>query len=177
MQKYFNNVTNRHGDAVSGATVTVTTSGGALATIYSDDGVTPQANPITTNTAGEFSFYAADGAYSVATSGPGIPTKTVSGIQLLGNASVLAGWALTQAFRLVSATRNIDGAATTASIVWPDGATGTYTADTLSTDFPGATDAWHATYVVGGTTKTVTQPAVTRDVDGNVTAQPAITIS
>lgn len=88
----------------------------------------------------------------------------------------LMAWALTGAFRLVSATRNSDGAITSASIVWPDGATGTFTADTLSTDFPGAIDAWHATHVSGPTTKTVTQTAVTRDSNGAVTAQPAITI-
>lgn len=65
----------------------------------------------------------------------------------------------------------------TANIKWPDGTSGVFTADTLSTAFPGAIDAWHATYL-GATTKTVTQPLVTRDpATGVVTAQPAITIS
>jgi hypothetical protein len=49
MQKYQNNVTNRKGDAISGASVTVTDSLGVLATIYSDDGVTVAANPMTTD--------------------------------------------------------------------------------------------------------------------------------
>lgn len=88
----------------------------------------------------------------------------------------LLDWAYTQSFRLVSATRDSNGAITTASIVWPDGATGTFTTDTASTAFPGAIDAWHATHVVGAVTKTITQTAVTRDADGAVTAQPAITI-
>lgn len=92
-------------------------------------------------------------------------------------ATALMDWALSQSFRLVAATRNSDGVITTASIVWPDGATGTFTTDTLSTAFPGAIDAWHATYV-GATTKTVTQTAVTRDgTTGAVTVQPAITIA
>lgn len=92
------------------------------------------------------------------------------------NAYNLQTWAVTQAFRLVTATRNSDGAITSAQIEWPDGTTGTYTADALSANFPGATDAWHATYA-GSVAKTVTQPAVTRNSEGAVTVQPAITIS
>lgn len=87
----------------------------------------------------------------------------------------LTAWALAQSFSVTTATRDSNGAITTASIVWPDGVSGTYTADTLSTAFPGATDAWHATYNALGT-KTITQPAVTRDSNGAVTAQPAIAI-
>lgn len=89
----------------------------------------------------------------------------------------LMNWALVQSFRLVSATRDSNGAITTASIVWPDGATGMFTADTISTAFPGAIDAWHATYSGPLGSKTVTQPAVTRDSNGAVTVQPAITIA
>jgi hypothetical protein len=90
-------------------------------------------------------------------------------------ADTLSGWAYAQTFQLVSATRNADDAVTSASIVWPDGTTGTYTATTLSTDFPGATDAWSATYD-STPVKTITQPAVTRNANGAVTVQPAITI-
>ncbi|CAB3731527.1 hypothetical protein LMG22037_05621 [Paraburkholderia phenoliruptrix] len=89
----------------------------------------------------------------------------------------LLEWAYSSAFRLVSATRDANEAIVTASIVWPDGGTGTFTTDTASTAFPGAIDAWHATYVNGNVTHTVTQPAVTRDSNGAVTAQPAITIT
>lgn len=88
----------------------------------------------------------------------------------------LLPWAYNQTFQLVSGTRDGNGALTSAEIKWPDGADGAFTADTLSTAFPGAIDAWHATYL-GTTTKTVTQPAVTRDANGAVTVQPAITIS
>ncbi|MFM0226172.1 hypothetical protein [Paraburkholderia dipogonis] len=89
----------------------------------------------------------------------------------------LLQWAYASAFRLVSATRDANAAIVTASIVWPDGATGTFTTDTASTAFPGAIDAWHATYINGVISHTVTQTAVTRDATGAVTAQPAITIS
>jgi hypothetical protein len=93
-----------------------------------------------------------------------------------GNPYNLVTWSYTQAFQLVSATRDTNGAIISASIVWPDGITGVFTTDSASVLFPGAIDAWHATYVAT-TTKTVTQPAVTRDSSGAVTAQPAIIIT
>lgn len=91
----------------------------------------------------------------------------------------LLAWTYAQAFRLVSATRDANGAITTASVVWPDGSTGTFTTDTASTSFPGAIDAYHVTYVNGATgTKTLTQVAVTRDsTTGAVTAQPALVVT
>jgi hypothetical protein len=93
-------------------------------------------------------------------------------------AAALLGWAYGQNFRLVSASRDSYGAITTASVIWPDGGTGTFTTDTASTAFPGAIDAYHVTYVVSGVTKTVTQTAVTRDATtGAVTAQPALTVA
>ena len=81
MQKYFNNVTNRTGDVVPGAIVTVTLAAtGALATIYSDNGVTPRANPITCDNNGYFSFYAADGLYTLTINGSGIQTQTITDV-------------------------------------------------------------------------------------------------
>lgn len=74
-------------------------------------------------------------------------------------------------------TRDGNGAATSAPVVWPDGTAGTYTADTVSTVFPGAVDAYHITYG-SPVTKTYTQPAVTRDpASGVTTAVPAIVVS
>jgi hypothetical protein len=73
-------------------------------------------------------------------------------------------------------TRDSNGAATSAPVVWPDGTPGTYTADTLSTEFLGAVDAYHVTYG-SPVTKTYTQPAVTRNVDGVVTNLPAIVVT
>jgi hypothetical protein len=87
----------------------------------------------------------------------------------------LQTWAYTQTFQLVSATRDANSAIISASIVWPDGVTGVFTTDIASVAFPGAIDAWHATYA-GTPAKLITQPSVTRDVNGAVTAQPAITI-
>jgi len=88
----------------------------------------------------------------------------------------ILNWAYIQAFAITTATRNSNDVITTASIVWPDGATGTFTTDTINTTF-NAIDAWHATHILSAVTKTVTQTAVTRNSNGAVTAQPVITIS
>jgi hypothetical protein len=69
MQKYNDVVLGQNGTnlaPIPNASVTVLTSpGGALATIYSDNGITITANPLTTDASGRFSFYAANGRYSL----------------------------------------------------------------------------------------------------------------
>ena len=188
MQLCSDNIQDRFGTGIAGASVLVTlAAGGALPVLYSDNGITPTTNPILTDAEGEFAFYAANGRYTLTATGPGIRTAIVKDFEmgdLLEAVASVAGtiassllltWAYTQAFQLVGATRNSDGAITSATIKWPDGVNGVFTSDTLSTAFPGAIDAWHATYA-GATTKTVTQPLVTRDSIGAVTVQPAITI-
>lgn len=74
-------------------------------------------------------------------------------------------------------TRDANGAAISAGVIWPDGATGTYTATTVSAAFPGAVDAYTITHVLNALTLTYTQPAVTRDANGVVTNRPAITVA
>lgn len=89
---------------------------------------------------------------------------------------LLAGWAATQSFIAMSnIVRDANGVLLSANVVWPDGTAGVWTTDSVNATTP-AVDAWHCTYL-GAVTKTATQPAVTRDADGVVTAQPAITIS
>lgn len=73
-------------------------------------------------------------------------------------------------------TRSTSGAATGFAVAWPDGATGVFTG-TESTSFPGAIDAYTVTHVKSGVTQTYTQPALTRDSSGAVTARPAIVVS
>ena len=75
MQKYSNNIQDATGRAIQGASVTVTTLAGAPAIIYSDNGVTTQFNPIITNALGGFSFYAADGRYSLSILSGGLTTE------------------------------------------------------------------------------------------------------
>lgn len=74
-------------------------------------------------------------------------------------------------------TRNANGAATGAAVTWPDGTAGTYTADALSSAFPGAVDGYHVTYG-SPATKTYTQPTITRDATtGAAAVVPAIVVS
>ncbi len=74
-------------------------------------------------------------------------------------------------------TRDANDAATSAPVVWPDGTAGVYTALVLSSAFLGAVDSYSITYVGTDSTRTYTQPTVTRNANGAVTARPAITVS
>ena len=73
-------------------------------------------------------------------------------------------------------TRDANGAATSAPVVWPDGTPGAYTALVLSSAFPGAVDSYKVTYG-SPMTATYTQPTVTRDANGAAINVPAITVS
>jgi hypothetical protein len=84
MQKYVNSVADSTGAPVAGASVQVNNyPGGTAATIYSDNGVTPATNPLTTDTNGAFSFYAADGRYQLVVSGANIQAQTINDILLV----------------------------------------------------------------------------------------------
>mgnify|MGYP000355453489 CR=1 FL=1 len=98
-----------------------------------------------------------------------IPTSTGA----LTN-DVLRDWALSSSYSFTSATLDSDGVVTTASVSWPDGSPGTFTRTLKNSTFL-TIDAYTVTH--NNSNKTVTQPAVTRDANGNVTAQPAITIA
>ncbi|MES2225155.1 MAG: hypothetical protein V4478_04190 [Patescibacteria group bacterium] len=102
---------------------------------------------------------------------------TISNISAAA-AVTLTSWTYAQTFALTTITRDMNETIVSASIVWPDGSTGTFTTDTASAIFPGAIDAYHVTYVpVSGPTSTVTQPLLTRDATGAVTAQPVLVIT
>ena len=75
MDNHYECITRSGNRPAAGAQITVRKDG-ALATIYSDDGVTVQANPITAGSDGCFEFFAVDGVYEVTLSGNGIVTKT-----------------------------------------------------------------------------------------------------
>lgn len=81
MQKFRDVVQRLNGSAVNGASVLITLNG-VTATIYSDDGVTTQANPITTGQDGEYSFYAANGRYSIAITATGFSADSVTDVLL-----------------------------------------------------------------------------------------------
>lgn len=90
MQKYVNAVASTNGGLgiagapVAGASVAVYQHGTqTLATIYSDNGVTQAANPLTTDSNGAFSFYAADGRYDLQISGTNLTTTNVNDVLLV----------------------------------------------------------------------------------------------
>jgi hypothetical protein len=82
MQKYYDSMLLDSGMPAVGVSVTVTAFGGGAVTIYSDNGATPRANPITTDANGYFEFYAADGRYTIQISGASITTRTITDILL-----------------------------------------------------------------------------------------------
>lgn len=82
MQKYLNGARTLRGDAIKNASITVRNLAGALATIYSDNGITPQDNPIITGRDGEYMFYAVNGRYSIAVAATGFVGESVSDVLL-----------------------------------------------------------------------------------------------
>ena len=71
-----------------------------------------------------------------------------------------------------SITKDAQGVLTSATVRWPDGATGTLTVTATSGDLVTAFTVTHS-----ATGKTLTQPTVTLDAQGDITNQPAITVS
>lgn len=65
MQKYTDVVLDIRGNAVSGASVQINTLAGTPATIYASNGSGVLANPLITDHVGRFSFYAANGRYTL----------------------------------------------------------------------------------------------------------------
>lgn len=72
-------------------------------------------------------------------------------------------------------TLNADNVVTSSPVTWPDGVTGTFTATSVNATFK-CVDAYTVTYA-GTTTKTVTQAAVTRNAEGEITTRPALTVA
>lgn len=89
---------------------------------------------------------------------------------------VVLGWAVAEAYSLLSVTRDVNDAIVTASIQWPDGVMGTFTTDVASLTFSGAIDSYHVTYG-SPTIHTFTQPLITRDINGFILDQPALVVS
>ena len=83
MQKYLNNIaSSTTGLPIAGASVQVNLLAGGAASLFSDNGVTPRANPIITESKGYFEFYAADGRYSLVVSGTGFTPFSITDILL-----------------------------------------------------------------------------------------------
>jgi hypothetical protein len=82
MQRYQNSIIDNRGLPLIGGSVTVYILNGPAATIYSDNGVTITANPLTTDENGYFEFYAANGRYSLTINGENIQTTVINDVYL-----------------------------------------------------------------------------------------------
>lgn len=81
MRQYSDSVTDSGSQGISGATVTVYNQGTSTkSTLYSDDGVTTTANPVTTAANGSYSFYIADGTYDFVIAKTGYETVYLDNI-------------------------------------------------------------------------------------------------
>lgn len=107
------------------------------------------------------------GVAAIATSAPVAVVTSING--MTGAVDTYLQLARTPEVLFSGAITYNAGAPTSATILWPDGTTGAYTG-TPSPTFPGSIDSYA---LMHGTT-TYTQPAVTRDADGNITNQPPI---
>lgn len=89
----------------------------------------------------------------------------------------LETWGAGLLFKSVVITeRDSSGFTKKADVTWPDDTPGKFEVDAISVTFPGAIDAWHATYLQPSP-KLVTQPTVTRNSEGYVDVQPSITVT
>lgn len=84
----------------------------------------------------------------------------------------LKGWLTSLAY--TSVTYDSDNVISSAAVKWPDGSGGTFTRTAKNSTFL-TVDAYTVTHTDSG--KTVTQPAVTRNSIGQVTAQPEPTVA
>jgi hypothetical protein len=89
VQKYQNSIQDVKGNAVAGASVAVYVyNTSTLATIYSDNGVTPiPPGSLLSNSEGEFAFYAADGRYNIEIIAAGLISQTTYDVLLFDPAS------------------------------------------------------------------------------------------
>ncbi len=88
--------------------------------------------------------------------------------------ALLKQWTTSDAYELLSITRDGNDVITSASVKWPDGSGGTFTATTVNGTFH-LIDAFTVTHSLSG--KTVTQAAVTRNGDGYPTTIPALVVA
>lgn len=111
MRKYFDVVFYTTSIPVANALVYVTDSNGNLAQLYSDNGVTPITNPTRTDSTGFYSFYVADGIYTLKyVIGP-ITLRTLTGVQIFDE-STAAGIPNEIAFGTATSAGTLTGAET-----------------------------------------------------------------
>lgn len=87
---------------------------------------------------------------------------------------LLKAWAEGECYELTAATLDSDDVISSGTVKWPDGSAGVFTRTTKNTTWL-AVDAYTITHTASS--QTVTQAAVTRNSNGNITTKPALTVS
>lgn len=106
-------------------------------------------------------------------------TANTAAIALLGGGAAVSDaqlieWTEGGDYEVTAATYDTDNVITTATVKWPDASAGTFTTVTKDATWL-AINAYTITHAASS--KTVTQAAVTRDANGNVTVKPALTVA
>lgn len=86
----------------------------------------------------------------------------------------LKEWTAGEDFEMTAATWDSDNVVSSGTVKWPDGSAGAFTRTSKNSTWL-AIDAFTVSHTDSG--KTVTQAAVTRDDNGNITAKPALTVA
>ncbi|MFT9100417.1 MAG: carboxypeptidase-like regulatory domain-containing protein, partial [Zymomonas mobilis subsp. pomaceae] len=83
MRKYFDSVASAlDGKPVIGALIYLYNADNSLASLFSDDGLTPISQPLRTDSLGYFEFYAPDGLYTLTITYGGKVQLSISGVQI-----------------------------------------------------------------------------------------------
>jgi hypothetical protein len=170
MQKYQNNIVSSSGTPVISASISVTNyPSGTAATIYSDNGVTLATNPLTSDSLGNFSFYAADGRYSLSISGVNVSATTLTDILLEDptnpnpiSATTITATGTSTLAGVTATSLAVSGAATVGAGLAVTGAlsaTGALTTNGLKEDSSG-------NFAVGGATSSSATLAVSKNITG-----------
>ena len=101
-------------------------------------------------------------------------TKAYVDANAPGLVTNLRAWTQGAAYQLTTATYDSDNVLSYATVTWPDGSSGTFTRTSKNATFL-TVDAFTITHATSG--KTVTQSAVTRNANGSITAQPALSVT
>lgn len=109
MQKFQTAITSPTGDIIPNAVITILTSTGSTPIIYAGNGVNPYpTNQVTTNSQGEFSFYAANGRYSYTVAATNYVTEAYTDFLLFDPADAPAGtYSIDTEYQLATAGQTV----------------------------------------------------------------------
>jgi hypothetical protein len=98
-------------------------------------------------------------------------------VSINSSTTQLVGWAYAKAFAWLNVTRNGTDGIDHADIMWPDGTSGDFVTTEFNGASPSLSDAWTITYLGTPIQWIITQNTITRDGNGEISTQPALTIS